>query len=306
MTTAPSPRRARHVTFGIAAATAALALLVAVPTTATASTSTSLLGNTSIPRIPRDGTPANSDCPAGSTAVGARIWYDTFPRITGVATWCSNSGDSAVLSNPVGDSVGPFGDSMCSGADLAIGLYGANGEVMNALGVRCAGAGGAYDAGRVGNPGTGASAADCPAGSVLVGLTAWYGPYGSLENVYGIQGACDVQYTVSGALQPINPDGSSVFKAGRTIPVKFTAADSTGTSVANLTASLSVTKLADSVEGTYVEADTNVASSTGFRYDSATGQYIYNWSTNGLDPGTYRIRVTIENGPAFTADLSLR
>ena len=71
MTIAPSTRRARHVAAGIAAA--ALALLVAVPTTASASTSTSLLGNTSIPRIPRDGTPANSDCPGGSTAVGAHL-----------------------------------------------------------------------------------------------------------------------------------------------------------------------------------------------------------------------------------------
>ena len=306
MTTAPSSRRARHVAAGLAAAAAVLTLLVAVPTSASASTSTSLLGNTSIPRIPRDGTPANSDCPGGSTAVGARIWYDTFPRITGVATWCRSSGGSAVLSSSVGDAVGPFGDSVCSGADLAIGLYGANGEVMNALGVRCAGAGVAYDAARVGNPATVASPADCPAGSVLVGLTAWYGLYGSGVNVYGILGACDVQYAVSGVLQPINSDGSSVFNAGRTIPVKFTAADSTGASVENLTASLSVTKLTDTVEGTYVEADTNVAATTGFRYDSATGQYIYNWSTKGLDPGTYRIRVDIDNGPTITADLSLR
>lgn len=291
---------------GFLAAAAALALLIAVPGAAVASTSTSLLGNTSIPRIPRDGTPANSDCPPGSTAIGARIWYDEFPRITGVATWCGGSGGSASLSDVAGDASGPFGDSRCSGTDLAIGLYGSFGEVMNSLGVRCAGAGGTYEAARIGRTDRDPSTADCPAGSVLTGLTAWYGPYGANINVYGVQGSCDVLYTVSQVLQPINADGSSIFKAGRTVPVKFTATDAAGAPVTDLTASLSVTMLTNSVEGTYVEAETNVAASTGFRYDDAAGQYIFNWSTQGLAGGTYRILVTITNGPTITADLSLR
>jgi hypothetical protein len=177
---------------------------------------------------------------------------------------------------------------------------------MNAVGVRCAGAAGVYDGARVGNPATTTSAADCSDGSVLVGLTGWYNNYGGNVNVYGVQGSCDVRYTVSGVLQPINPDGSSIFKAGRTIPVKFTATDSAGAPVPDLTASLSVTTLTNNVEGTYVEADTNVAASSGFRYDSTSGQYIFNWSTAGLATGTYRILVTIPNGPSMSANLSLR
>ena len=293
---------------GFLAAATALAFLVAVPAPAGASTSTSLLGHTSVPRIARDGTPGTSDCPAGSFAVGARIWLDTFPRVTGVATFCSDSGGTVSLSDVVGDSSGAFGDSQCSDADLATGLYGAFGEVMNALGVHCAGAAGPYDAARVGNPGTITSPADCPAGSALVGLTGWYGAYGSSINIYGVEGFCEATpppYTVSGVLQPVNADGSSIFKAGRTVPVRFTATDAAGATVTDLTASLSVTMLTNSVEGTYVEADTNVAASTGFRYDATTGQYVYNWSTKGLASGTYRIRVSITNGPTITVDLSL-
>lgn len=330
MTTSRSPGRARHLTVGLAdpdtqpargrryrptrgrrgvlAAAGAVALLVASPAAATASATTAMLGNTSVPRIPRNGIPAASDCPAGSSAVGLRVWYidnNGYPLVTGVASLCRDAG-GAVAQGGVAGAQGPLsGDSQCSGADVATGLYGSWGEVLHAVGVRCTGTGGVYEAALVGrtNPTT---AADCPAGDALVGVTAWSNVYGGPINVYGLQGSCDRRYTVSGVLQPVNADGTSIFKAGRTVPVKFTATDSSGASVTELAATLSVTKLTDAIEGTYVEAETNVAASTGFRYDASTGQYVYNWSTAGLGAGTYRIRVTIVDGPTFTADLSLR
>ena len=198
-----SRRPARRCLNAFLGAAAGLGLLIASPMAANASTSTALLGNTSIPRIPRDGTPGDSNCAAGSSAVGARIWYDTFPRISGVATWCRDSGGSVSLGATVGDTSKPFEDSLCNGADVAVGLFGANGEVVNALGVRCAGAGGTYDAARVGNTNTVTSTADCPEGTVLDGLTAWYGAYSSFTNVYGVQGSCHLRYTFSEVLQPI-------------------------------------------------------------------------------------------------------
>lgn len=185
----------------------------------------------------------------------------------------------------MGDTPGPSGDSLCGGADPAVGLFGSFGEVMNSLGVRCAGAGGTYEAARVGRTDIVPTAVDCPAGNVLVGLTAWSGPYGGPINVYGVEGSCDAPFTVSGVLQPINADGSPILKAGRTVPVKFTATDATGACVTDLAASLSVTPITNSVEGTEVEADTNAAASSGFRFDSATCQYFYNWSTAGLAGG---------------------
>lgn len=289
-------------------AAGAISLLVASPAAATASATTALLGNTSVPRIPRNGIPAASDCPAGSSAVGIRVWYidnDGYPLVTGLATLCRAAG-GAVTQAGVTGAQGPLsGDSQCNGADVATGLYGSWGEVMHAVGVRCTGGGGVYEAALVGRPNP-TTAADCPAGDVLVGVTAWSNVYGGPINVYGIQGSCDRRYSLSGVLQPVNADGTSIFKAGRTVPVKFTATDSSGASVTDLAATLSVTKLTEAIEGTYVEADTNVAASTGFRYDASTGQYIYNWSTAGLGAGTYRIRVTIVDGPTFTADLSLR
>ena len=53
--------------------------------------------------------------------------------------------------------------------------------------------------------------------------------------------------------QPINPDGSSIFKLGSTVPVKFKLqGDSAG--IANLAAHLSAARISNSVTGSYVEA----------------------------------------------------
>lgn len=288
----------------------ALLVFVLGPAAAVASTSTSLLGETSIPRLDRQGTPADSTCPAGSFADGVRVWYDggpTAPLVNAVGILCHTDG-GAILGDVVGatNSESVSGDSLCNGDDLATGLSGGFGEVMNAIGVRCTGAAGVYDAPRVGNQTTANVTADCAVGSGLTGLTAWSGVYGGPIHVYGVQGACDPLYTVSGVLQPINADGSSVFKVGSTIPVKFTATDTNGAPVTNLSATLTQTLLTSTIEGTYMEADTNVAATSGFRYDPTSGQYIFNWSTKGLAPGTYRIRISITNGPDLTADLSLR
>jgi hypothetical protein len=152
---------------------------------------------------------------------------------------------------------------------------------------------------------SGASLSSTSAGTCLVTATMAgntnYAPVSSAETTVTL-----APYTVSGVLQPINPDGSSIFKAARPIQVKFAATGPTGAPVTNLTASLSYTKLTNSIEGTYVEADTNVAATTGFSYNQGTGEYVYNWSTKGLSPGTYRILVTIQGGPTITATLSLR
>ena len=152
---------------------------------------------------------------------------------------------------------------------------------------------------------SGSSLSSTSAGTCLVTATmpgnANYVPVSSAETTVTL-----APYKVSGILQPINPDGSSIFKAGRPIQVAFAATGPNGAPVPNLTASLSYTKLSNSIAGTYVEADTNVAATTGFSYNQGTGQYVYNWSTKGLSPGTYRILVTIEGGPTITATLSLR
>ena len=83
----------------------------------------------------------------------------------------------------------------------------------------------------------------------------------------------NVVYAWSGFLQPIDADGTSVCKAGSTVPVKFQL---TGAS-ANITdavATLSCTKISNGVAGPVNEAIANSAATTGnqFRYDAASRQ----------------------------------
>ena len=111
----------------------------------------------------------------------------------------------------------------------------------------------------------------------------------------------------TGFLQPINADGSSVFKLKSTVPVKFAlTGDSAG--IADLAAGFYCAKVSSGVAGDEVEAVSTSAASTGnlFRYDPLSGQYIFNWGTKGLTVGTYRIRVDLGDGVAHTVLVSLK
>ena len=114
-----------------------------------------------------------------------------------------------------------------------------------------------------------------------------------------------VTYARSGVLQPVNADGTSIFKAGSTVPVKF-ALTGASAPVTTATARLSYAKISNGIEGTVVEATSNVAATTGnlFRYDG--GQYIYNWSTKGLTPGTYSVKIDLGDGAPHAVTISLK
>ncbi len=107
----------------------------------------------------------------------------------------------------------------------------------------------------------------------------------------------NVTYSATSALQPINSDGSSIFKLGSTVPVKFRL---TGASagIRDAVANIKTAKLSGGVAGAETEAVTSTAASTGsaFRYDATSGQYIYNWGTKGLSDGVYQIRVDLGDG----------
>jgi Bacterial Ig-like domain len=117
----------------------------------------------------------------------------------------------------------------------------------------------------------------------------------------GLSNTKSVSYTVvysngfGGFLQPINADGTSRFKLGSTIPVKFQLKDATGAfvtgdQIAQLAVNQSDTKPDPGVD----EAISTAASTTGnwFRYDATSGQHIFNLSTKSgyttpdpLNPG---------------------
>jgi FG-GAP repeat protein len=98
----------------------------------------------------------------------------------------------------------------------------------------------------------------------------------------------------SGFLQPINGDDSSIFKLGSTIPVKFQLTGACS-GIVNAVAHLLVAKVSNSVVGTEMEAVSTSAADAGntFRYDTSTGQYIFNLSTKSLNSGSWALRVDL-------------
>lgn len=49
-----------------------------------------------------------------------------------------------------------------------------------------------------------------------------------------------------------------------------------------------------------VEAETNVAATSGNLFRCDTNQYLFNWSTKGLASGTYVLRIDLGDGASHT------
>lgn len=112
----------------------------------------------------------------------------------------------------------------------------------------------------------------------------------------------------SGLLHPINPDGTSIFKLGRAIPVKFQLQDASGNFVSTASARIYLTKISNGVIGDEIEAESVGKANTGnfFRYDSTNNQYIFNLRTKGLSKGTWQIRVLLNDEASHYTVISLR
>lgn len=117
-----------------------------------------------------------------------------------------------------------------------------------------------------------------------------------------------VVYAFDGFKPPIANDGSSIFKLGRTIPVRFqlrASADVVGTA----TATIQVFRILTDVTGTHeveTEASGNSNVDDVFRYDPAAQQYVYNLNTGGYATGTYLVRANVGDGTIHDVRVSLR
>jgi hypothetical protein len=125
-----------------------------------------------------------------------------------------------------------------------------------------------------------------------------------------------IKYSFSGFRQPINDTAhqtgqlTSIFKAGSTVPVKFDLESADGSSVHSATPPQWLTPVKGSPLSAAVDENLyGAAATTGttYRTDSGDGQYIYNWSTQGLTPGYYyRIGVRLDDGSTYIVNIGLR
>jgi hypothetical protein len=117
-----------------------------------------------------------------------------------------------------------------------------------------------------------------------------------------------VGYSRSTVLEPINTDGTSIFKLGSTVPVKFQLLGGSA-AITNATATLGYAKIGEAGPGS-INAESTAASTTGnlFRYDVTSGQYVFNWSTKNLPTGAgkYQLKIDLQDGNPIYAILSLK
>ncbi|PYR48879.1 MAG: hypothetical protein DMF89_14380 [Acidobacteria bacterium] len=123
----------------------------------------------------------------------------------------------------------------------------------------------------------------------------------------GVRRQFTVAYAWSNLLPPIRVNGTSIFKIGSTVPVKFQL---TGASAAltNLPALIHVSPVSNGVTGLELEAESTSAADSGntFRYDAPSGQYIFNLATKTLAQGTWQIRIDLQDGSPHTVMVSLK
>jgi VCBS repeat-containing protein len=109
-------------------------------------------------------------------------------------------------------------------------------------------------------------------------------------------GAISHLYNMSGILAPFNPDGTSVWKYGSTLPVKVKITDCSGNPVSGLAPKIGTSLVSSTDPNLTIDetASTSGADTTGvMRYDPTAGQYIYNFASKNLsDPSaTYYMTV---------------
>ena len=134
-------------------------------------------------------------------------------------------------------------------------------------------------------------------------------------NVALTEGQLGFIYDFGGILPPFKPDGSSVFKLGRTIPVKFQLRDDQGDYVTDAVANIFVKKTKNGGIGEEIDVISTAAATSGnlFRYDFSSNQYIFNLSTKlplndgvSWSEGTWEIRIELDDGMSYYKEIVLK
>ena len=131
----------------------------------------------------------------------------------------------------------------------------------------------------------------------------------SLRIVYANGGTCLGQ-PGHAMLQPINADGSSVFKQGSTVPAKFRVCDANGVSIGRagvVTSFRLVQTMNGTVDATVNEPVVSTTPDAQFRWSSSDQQWIFNINTRSVKASlTYAYEITLDDGSSISFRFGLK
>jgi hypothetical protein len=123
-------------------------------------------------------------------------------------------------------------------------------------------------------------------------------------------GSVDEGFVFGGYLQPVNANGSSIFKRGRAVPFKFQLLNCAGGFAPPSVATIHIFFYSNGVVGTEVEDVASVGKANTdnvYRYDAGAHQYIYNLDTAILRANsTYLVRTHLSDGTDHDVLISVR
>ena len=132
---------------------------------------------------------------------------------------------------------------------------------------------------------------------------------GTLAVIYAPAGTSCLGEPGHAILQPVNADGSSVFKAGSTVPLRFRVCDADGVSIGTpgVVHAFALVKASADPNAAVNEPPTSSMPDTAFRWDATSQQWRFNLSTRGLTSGTkYAYVITLNDGTTIAFSFALR
>lgn len=109
-----------------------------------------------------------------------------------------------------------------------------------------------------------------------------------------------------GFQSPIKSDGTGIYKQGRTLPIKFQLTDANNQITTSSIAQLFAGKIHDNIVNSDEVALSTSGADTGNYFRVSSNQYIYNLNTSMLSPGTWQLKVKLDDGTEHVVTISIK